>query len=745
MRFPGRALPWVLFLLALAIRIAFVEQYRANPLFTRPIIDARTYHEWALRIATGRGFGEGAFTRAPGYPAFLAAIYGLSEGRSLSDAPAPEEAGRAPALAPAERAIIAAKRVQAVLGALSALLLFLAASRLFDRRVGAIAAALFALHPVLVFYTGELFVETLAIFLLLAAFLSLVIALDRGGAWFLAAGLSLGLAVVTRPTFLPLAAALPLLLAATRRPASRGLRESVLLAAGLAAAIAPVTVRNARRSGDLVLVASQGGVNLWIGNNPMTDGKTALSPGRGRTSGAEPDADIIDVASRQIAEQELGRTLTAGEVSGYWGRKAKAWMREHPRDFALLLARKVGYLCGGAEIWDQQCDVDFLSRFSPVLRALLPRGALSIPTGIIMPFALAGIVIAARGLRRTWPLLWFLLAYAAAALAFSITSRYRLPALPFLFVLAALAAVSIVDRWRSGGARAAAPIAAAVAALAIPVNLHARYPNPLLAARGRVFVANALLERGRHEKAIPFLEEAMRLDPSAADPWYALGMARHAANDRAGARRAFEDALARDPGFERARVNLGNLLAEAGDWEGAIEQYSLALDLLPGDELVLGNLRGVAREAGAGGAPALAERALRRLLVDRPDDVDALNALAWNLADRLGRPEEATPLAERAAALRPGAAEIEDTLGWALGLSGSWADALPHLRAAHAGLPENPDVALHYGIAIRRARGAASLGRDEERLAGALLDAAFAAPGGDARRARAAALLSESR
>src|SRR5262245_30745212 len=114
MRFPGRALPWVLFLLALAIRIASVEQYRANPLFARPIIDARTSRAWALRIATGRGFGEGAFTRAPGYPAFLAAIYGASEGKSLFAAPAPpEEAGRAPALAPAERAIVAAKRVQA--------------------------------------------------------------------------------------------------------------------------------------------------------------------------------------------------------------------------------------------------------------------------------------------------------------------------------------------------------------------------------------------------------------------------------------------------------------------------------------------------------------------------------------------------------------------------------------------------------------------------------------------------------
>ncbi len=760
MRLPGRALPLALFALALAVRVIFVEQYRANPLFTSPIIDARFHHEWALRIARGEGFGEGAFTRAPGYPAFLALVYraaGIGPRRDTAGATArvTEDAGAAATRddAAAARAILHAKRAQALLGALSALFLFLGASRLFDRRVGAIAALLFALHPVLVFYTGELFVETLAIFFLLAAFAILAAALDAGGPRLLAGGLLLGLAAVTRPTVLPLAAALPaaLLVArlAARRPIARALRDALLLAAGVAAAIAPVTIRNVRESGDLVLVASQGGVNLWIGNNPSADGKSALSPGRGRTATAEPSPDIIDVASRQIAEEEMGRALTAGEVSDFWGRKAKAWIREHPLDFARLLARKIAYLCGGAEIWDQQCDVDFLSRFSPLLGALLAARPISFPSGVVMPFALVGLAIAVRAPRRTWLVLWFLLAYCGGALLFSITSRYRLPALPFLFVLAALAAVALVERWRAGGARAPLPIAVPIALLAVAANLHARYPNPLLAARGRVFVANAWIDARRPERAEPLLDEAMRLDPSAADPWYAWGMARHALGDRAAARHGFEEALARDPGFERARVNLANVLAEEGAWEEAIRHYTEALDLLPGDEMILANLFEVARQAAAQGAPDVAERALRTVVAERPDDAAALNALAWNLAERLGRPGEAIAHARQAAALKPGAAEIEDTLGWVLLLSGDAVGALPHLRAAHATLPDDPDVALHLGIALYGARlqagSRSGINESDAALARALLDAAFAAPGGEARRARAAAVLHDLR
>ena len=758
----------VVFLLATALRLAFVAQYRANPLFDRPIIDALTYHEWAIRIARGDGLGEGAFTRAPLYPIFLAGVYKLS---GIGPNTPPLEL--MPGAPPASQAIRNAKMAQAILGGASAALLAAAGLALYGPFVGAAAGVFFALHPLLIFYTGELFGETLAIFLTLVGFCALALARRRAAAALhLLAGIALGLSAITRPTILMVVLPLPLVLLAIdwleRRRAS-SLLGAAALALGLAVAIAPVTIRNAREGGGLVLVSSQGGVNLWMGNNADADGRSARSPGRGRTATPAPVADIIDVAARQIAEQETGRALTAAEVSDHWGAKAKRWIASHPLDFLRLSLRKLYFFFGGAEIWDQQCDVDFLARFSPIVSVLLVAQPVSLPAGFVMPLALIGLFLVARdavaratsrapartradaatpaeassvtnGAAGPLLLLWFFLPYLAGVLLFFVASRYRLPLLPFLFLFAAIALERLIDLWRSGPPRRALLHTLPLLAAAVLLNLHARYANPLYQSRARVFVANALIDSGATERALPYLEEAMRIEPQAADPHYALGIVRLSQDDPAGARREFEETLARDPGFERAAINLANLHAQAGEWEEALALYERALEVMPADGMILDNLAIVAREAGSRGRADLAERALRRILAERPDDVDAMNALAWNLADRLGRPGEAVPIAHEALgrAREPGKiAEIEDTLGWALFLAGDAAGALPHLRAARAALPGNADVALHLGLALL----AANPSRATEVEAEALLDESFAAPGGDARRARADAII----
>jgi tetratricopeptide (TPR) repeat protein len=741
MRIAARALPWLILAVALAVRLVFVAQYRSSPLFAHPIIDALTYHNAAVRLATGGGYAPGAFSRAPLYPTFLAGVYRIAGiGPEHAGAPLP------PALA--ERAIVAAKSAQALLGALSALLVFAIGARLIGRREGAIAGFAFALHPVPVFYTGELFVETLAIALLLGALALLAAALARGSGGaasleFLGAGALAGLSAIARPTILPAAAALPIALAVVQRPLARGARDALLFALGAAAAIAPVTLRNVRQTGELVLIASQGGVNLWIGNNPLADGTSTLAPGRGRTADSDPSADNIDVASRQIAEAELGRPLRPGEVNDFWAGRAKAWAREHPLDFARLTLRKVAFFWGGAEIWDQQCDVDFLARFSPLLDALLVAQPVSLPTGLVMPFAAVGLALALGRLRRTWLLVWFFAFTAAGVIAFAVTSRYRLPALPFLLLFAALAAGALIDRWRGGGARAALALLVPVAALGALTNVESRRLNPLFSARGRVFAANAWIEAGRPDRARPLLDEAMRIAPAAADPWYALGIAGLAQGDLAAARLAFEETVARDPGFERAIANLGSIAAAEHDWEGALRRYEEALALMPKDETLLANVVQIARDAAAAGRHSVAERALRRVLAARPDDAAAMNSLAWLLAEHLGRARDAVPIAERATAVAPDAAEAHDTLGWALLLSGAADRALPHLRIAHARLGDDPDVAMHLGVALLRAGAAAPA--EERALARTLLARAAGAPGGGARRARADSLLAAAR
>ena len=91
-----------------------------------------------------------------------------------------------------------------------------------------------------------------------------------------------------------------------------------------------------------------------------------------------------------------------------------------------------------------------------------------------------------------------------------------------------------------------------------------------------------------------------------------------------------------------------------------------------------------------------AEADLRRLLVVEPDNVAALNALGYTLADRTDRYREALELIDRARVAEPGNAAIIDSYGWVLFRLGKARAALDHLRHAYA-LQKDPDIASHLG------------------------------------------------
>ena len=93
---------------------------------------------------------------------------------------------------------------------------------------------------------------------------------------------------------------------------------------------------------------------------------------------------------------------------------------------------------------------------------------------------------------------------------------------------------------------------------------------------------------------------------------------------------------------------------------------------------------------------AKAEADFRRILVSAPDDVNALNALGYTLADRTTRYKEALELIDRARVAEPGNAAIIDSYGWVLFRLGRYSEALGHLRRAFA-LQRDAEIASHLG------------------------------------------------
>ncbi len=93
---------------------------------------------------------------------------------------------------------------------------------------------------------------------------------------------------------------------------------------------------------------------------------------------------------------------------------------------------------------------------------------------------------------------------------------------------------------------------------------------------------------------------------------------------------------------------------------------------------------------------ARAEADLRKILIAEPDNVAALNALGYTLADRTTRYREALELIDRARTAEPDNAAIIDSYGWVLYRLGRIDDALVELRRAFA-LQKDAEIAAHLG------------------------------------------------
>lgn len=88
------------------------------------------------------------------------------------------------------------------------------------------------------------------------------------------------------------------------------------------------------------------------------------------------------------------------------------------------------------------------------------------------------------------------------------------------------------------------------------------------------------------------------------------------------------------------------------------------------------------------------EADLQKILQKKPDDVAALNALGYTLADKTDRYDEAEKYLEKALKLQPDEAVVIDSYGWLLFKRGQPDQALFYLRKAYEKQPEN-EIAAH--------------------------------------------------
>ena len=146
---------------------------------------------------------------------------------------------------------------------------------------------------------------------------------------------------------------------------------------------------------------------------------------------------------------------------------------------------------------------------------------------------------------------------------------------------------------------------------------------------------------------------------------------------------------------KRVRVYLatGEVLRGLKRYEEALEMYNRVLQQKPNDSDLLYARAMVAEKVDR---LDITEADLLKVLATEPENVHALNALGYTLADRTERLEEAYGYIKQAAVLVPDDPAILDSLGWVSYRLGRLQDAIKWMGMAYDKLID-AEIAAHYG------------------------------------------------
>ena len=266
--------------------------------------------------------------------------------------------------------------------------------------------------------------------------------------------------------------------------------------------------------------------------------------------------------------------------------------------------------------------------------------------------------------------------------------------------------------------------------------------------------------------------QAVERDPKNGDFWFSLGQAQLAVSDRPAAKESFQKAVALQPGSPTAvaaavRLSLDQqdgaaaagassryLAAAPADplaWElegevalfrrdasRARQAFEKSYSLKPAASVAIGEFRArmqqsedtahlplakwlsvdpqdevvramLAEHHLSRGESAAAQAQLEIMVKQLPNDVVALNNLAWLLKDKDA--VRAEQLARRAVAIAPDNAAVADTLGLVLLAQNRSAEAVDILKMVAAAQPEDRAINFHYARALH------SAGQDGKALA----------------------------
>ncbi len=382
--------PLTIMAAALLLRLTWAALVPAEP-----VSDGVMYDAFARSIASGRGYAFPDGTMTEYWPVGTSAVYSVLY----------RLFGATPWVIPA---------FQALLGTVIVGLTWQIAHSIFGSRVAALAAWFTAVWPLLIEFTTAYASELLFVAAVLA---SIGIWISRripfAFRMFLF-GAGIALATYIRPTALPLLLLFPLIQWAIDRDLRALIKGLALSALAAILLFAPWSMRSIDLFGRFVLVSANGGVNLWMGNNPDSTG------------------GYMDLPNESFPN-EVDR-------DHYYGSEAMRFIRTHPLAYAKLCVKRAIATYDRETIGIVWNEKGLRSRYPANALASLKRASSAYWWALLL-LGIWGLVSALRGgnLSKTWPVVATLAYLGAFPILTVAMDRYHVPIDPLLAMLAAYA------------------------------------------------------------------------------------------------------------------------------------------------------------------------------------------------------------------------------------------------------------------------------------------------------------------
>jgi len=329
----------------------------------------------------------------------------------------------------------------------------------------------------------------------------------------LVAGLAAGLALATRPTFLPVFLLVPLYFRWRARAVGqingRWRRQALAFALPVLASLLLLAVRAQVFTGSFRTPLMNPGTVFFEGNNALSHGTSAIYPpvvlNYVRHAGNVPDS--AHQHYRTVARAAAGRQLSIAEVNAFWLDRALAYLRAEPGRGVALWAEKLG------RIFHRFSWHDIPSAWIYDQRLPLP----TVSFALLAALALPGALFEARRWRQS--LFFYVLAGSqiGVMVVFYVSARQRLMLLPAVLYFAA-----VTLEWMAQRRRRALPLLLLVAFLALSFSLPDDAQRDEIHQReGHLETDRLLQEIRERSRTEPLAHHAdLAVQAVAASPWW---------------------------------------------------------------------------------------------------------------------------------------------------------------------------------------------------------------------------------